>query len=131
MSLDPQPRTAESSQDDVLLTRAEASACLATMGIQLKPASLARLWSTGTNGPPCRHIRSKPHYPLRLLREWAASQITDVRTGAPSAAQRRLCAETGQAGRPALGGDSLKRPDEKRPGSVDIKTRDQNNQFRQ
>jgi hypothetical protein len=88
MSLDPHERTVE-HEDDVLLTRAEASAFLARMGIQLKPSSLARLWSTGTNGPPCRHIRSKPYYPRGLLREWAAGQITEVRTGAPAAAQRR------------------------------------------
>lgn len=75
--------------DDDLLTRAEASAFLAQCGIRLKPATLARMWSTGSNGPPCRHIRSKPFYPRNLLREWARSQMTDVRTGAPAAAQAR------------------------------------------
>ena len=74
---------------DDLLTRAEASAFLSQLGIQLKPGSLARLWSTGSNGPPCRHIRSKPYYPRGLLRDWARSQITDVRTGAPPAARGR------------------------------------------
>ncbi len=75
--------------DDDLLTRAEASAFLAQCGIRLKPATVARRWSTGSNGPPCRHIRSKPYYPRTLLRVWADSQMTEVRTGAPAAAQGR------------------------------------------
>ncbi|MNQ50880.1 hypothetical protein D3C85_648400 [compost metagenome] len=72
-----------------LLTRAEASAFLALLGIRLKPATLARLWSTAADGPPCRHIRSKPFYPRGLLSTWAKTQITEVRTGAPAAARRR------------------------------------------
>ncbi|MBA3050431.1 MULTISPECIES: hypothetical protein [unclassified Brevundimonas] len=75
--------------DEDLLTRAEASAFLAQFGIRLKPSTLARLWSTGGGGPPCRHVRSRPHYPRGLLREWARSQITDVRTAAPPAARGR------------------------------------------
>lgn len=75
------------AEAEVFLTRAEASAFLATLGVRLKPATLARLWSAGSNGPPCRHVRSKPYYPRRLLREWALGQITEVRTGAPAAAK--------------------------------------------
>ena len=75
--------------DDDLLTRAEASAFLALFGIRMKPATLARLRSTGNDGPPCRHVRSKPHYPRGLLRAWAWSQISDIRTGAPPAARGR------------------------------------------
>ncbi len=78
-----------SSGDEDLLTRAEASAFLALMGIRLKPATLARIWSTAADGPPCRHIRSKPYYPRSLLRDWARSQISDLRTGAPPAAKGR------------------------------------------
>lgn len=74
---------------DDLLTRAEASAFLAQCGVRLKPATLARLWSTGSNGPPCRHVRSKPFYPRGLLQAWAEAQITEVRTGAPPAARGR------------------------------------------
>lgn len=72
-----------------LLTRAEASALLAERGIRLKPATLARIWSMQSNGPPCRHVRSKPFYPRNLLELWAAAQISDLRTGAPAAAQAR------------------------------------------
>lgn len=72
-----------------LLTRQEASALLAEFGVRLKPATLARLWSVGGDGPPCRHIRSRPYYPRGLLREWAVSQISEVRRGAPAAAQAR------------------------------------------
>lgn len=75
--------------DEALLTRKEAAAVLNAMGVRLKPATLARLWSTGGNGPPCRHVRTKPHYPLGLLKAWGLSQISEVRTGAPAAAQGR------------------------------------------
>ena len=60
-----------------LLTRAEASAALALFGIQMKPATLARAWSTGRGGPPCQHIRGKPWYPRDRLEAWARSQITE------------------------------------------------------
>jgi hypothetical protein len=83
----PEPETAQDDED--LLTRAEASAFLAAYGVRLKPATLARIWSTGGNGPPCRHIRAKPFYPQGLLRTWALAQLGDVRTGAPPAAQGR------------------------------------------
>lgn len=75
-------------QED-LLTRQEASAYLVQFGIRMKPQTLARLWSTGGDGPPCRHIRSKPFYPRGLLRDWARSQIGEVRAAAPSAARPR------------------------------------------
>lgn len=65
---------------DLLLTRREASAYLLTQGIRLKPSTLARLWCTGGDGPPCVHIRRKPHYPQAVLREWAARQKTGLRT---------------------------------------------------
>lgn len=84
------PRGADSD----LLTRAEASIFLGRFGIRLKPATLARLWSTGSNGPPCRHIRSKPYYPRDLLTAWANDQISEVRTGAPPAARSRPRART-------------------------------------
>lgn len=75
--------------DEDLLTRKEASAFLAKCGISLSPATLAKLWSRGSNGPPCRHVRAKPYYPRGLLRDWARSQITEVRAGAPPAARPR------------------------------------------
>lgn len=90
MMAEPEPSpTLTQQDDDVLLTRAEAAAFLATMGIRMKPATLARLWSTAAGGPPCRHIRSKPFYPRELLRAWGQSQISDLRTGAPAAARGR------------------------------------------
>ncbi|MGV9010594.1 hypothetical protein [Brevundimonas sp.] len=86
------PEHADSSiapEAEDLLTRAEAAAHLARFGIRLKPATLARIWSTGSGGPPCRHIRSKPFYPRHLLEAWAATQISGLRTAAPAAAQAR------------------------------------------
>ena len=75
--------------DDDLLTRKEASAYLAALGLALRPATLARLWSCGAKGPPCRHIRAKPYYPRSLLKAWARDQVGELRAGAPAAAQRR------------------------------------------
>lgn len=76
-------------ETEVRLTRTEASAFLTGLGIRMKPATLARLWSTNGGGPPCRHIRAKPYYPKDLLKAWAEDQISDLRTGAPAAAQGR------------------------------------------
>lgn len=78
--------------DDVLLTRKEASEFLLTQGVQLKPSTLARLWSTGGNGPPCVHHRNRPRYPRGVLRTWAAAQTTPLQrsSGERAAAQRGL-----------------------------------------
>ena len=79
---------AEPGEED-LLTRKEASAFLAQFGIRMKPETLARIWSTGGEGPPCRHIRHKPYYPRGVLRDWARSQIGELKSAAPPAAQAR------------------------------------------
>lgn len=60
------------------LTRAEASAYLETRGIHMKTTTLARAYSTGSGGPPCRHIRNKPYYPRDLLEAWVETQITGL-----------------------------------------------------
>lgn len=80
MTLDSEhPGAAAIERNEDLLTRAEASAYLARFGIRMKPATLARAWSTGSKGPPCRHVRGKPYYPRDVLRAWAESQITGLR----------------------------------------------------
>lgn len=83
--------SSDPSGNEVRLTRAEAAIFLTELGIRIKPATLARLWSTNGGGPPCRHIRAKPYYPREMLKAWADDQISEVRTGAPPAArgQRR------------------------------------------
>ena len=68
--------TASPAPRETLLTRAEASVFLEGKGIRMKPTTLARAYSTGSGGPPCRHIRNKPYYPLDLLETWAEAQIT-------------------------------------------------------
>jgi hypothetical protein len=76
----PEPQTADLGDgDEDLLTRAEASVYLVRFHIRMKPATLARLWSVGGDGPPCRHIRGKPWYPRGGLRTWARSQQTNLR----------------------------------------------------
>lgn len=77
------------TDDDDLLTRKEASAFLAQFGIRMKPQTLARIWSTGGDGPPCLHVRSKPYYPRGVLRDWAKAQVGELRAAAPAAAQAR------------------------------------------
>lgn len=75
--------------DDDLLTRAEASDFLARFGIRLKVTSLAKMWSLGQDGPPCRHVRGKPFYPRGVLRDWAMAQDSGLRTSAPVKKRRR------------------------------------------
>ena len=77
-----QPENLATPADDALLTRAEASEYLKQFGIRMKPATLARLWSTGGDGPPCRHVRGKPLYPRQVLRAWAESQDSGLRRSA-------------------------------------------------
>jgi hypothetical protein len=68
-----------SERDGDLLTRSEASEYLRRFHIGMKPATLARIWSVGGDGPPVQHIRGKPWYPRGELRAWAESQTTNVR----------------------------------------------------
>ncbi|WP_068875109.1 MULTISPECIES: hypothetical protein [unclassified Phenylobacterium] len=76
----PELTVAPAHEDDAdLLTRAQASEYLRRFHIQMKVATLARLWSVGGDGPPCRHIRGKPWYPRGELRAWALSQQTRLR----------------------------------------------------
>ncbi len=89
MSAEPLGETPDIDAGGPLLTRAQASAFLEPYGIHLKPGSLARLWSMGGNGPPCLHVRGKPFYPTEVLKAWAQSQVTGLRSSAPPAARRR------------------------------------------
>lgn len=73
------PPDGPSEREDDLLTRTEASEYLRRFHIQMKPATLARVWSVGADGPPCHHIRGKPWYPRGELRRWAQTQRTGLR----------------------------------------------------
>jgi len=73
------PGEGAGERDDDLLTRKEASAYLARYHVALKPATLARIWSVGGDGPPCQHIRSRPLYPRGELRTWALGQRSPLR----------------------------------------------------
>lgn len=66
--------------NDVLLTRKEASRELAAMGIRRSPATLAKLYSKGTNGPPCVHLGRTPYYLRSELHAWVRRQLTAPRT---------------------------------------------------
>ena len=65
---------------DVLLTRKEASRELATIGIRRSPETLAKIYSTRTDGPPCVHIGRTPYYPRSELHRWVGRQMTAPRS---------------------------------------------------
>lgn len=77
--------------EDLLLTRKEASRELASLGIRRAPSTLARIFSTRSDGPPCRHFGRTPYYPRNKLREWARSQLTALRS---SSSQPRRSGDT-------------------------------------
>lgn len=74
--------------EDVLLTRKEASRELATMGIRRAPSTLAKIFCTRSDGPPCVHLGRTPYYPKNKLHAWARSQLTDLRSS--SSQPRRM-----------------------------------------
>lgn len=76
---------------DELLTREEASEYLATLGVRRRPATLAKLFCTRSDGPPCIHDGRKPLYPKRQLHEWGVWQLTQPRRS--SSERRRVLAE--------------------------------------
>ena len=84
---------------DELLDRRQASRYLAGIGVRRAPATLAKLFSTGADGPPCVHDGRTPLYPKRQLHEWGVSQLTRVRR---SARERREVAD-GASAAPRMG----------------------------
>ena len=64
---------------DGMLTRKEAAGYLADIGVPRTIATLARLYSTTDDGPPCIHRGRIPVYPKRALHEWAMRQLSRVR----------------------------------------------------
>jgi len=66
--------------DEVLLSRKEASRELATLGIHLAPSTLAKLLCGGRDAPPCTHIRKRAYYAKSQLHLWARSQISELRS---------------------------------------------------
>ncbi len=67
---------------DAWLTRRQASAYLAGVGVPRTPATLAKLYSTSEDGPPCIHRGRIPFYSKRVLHLWAMRQLTRLRRGA-------------------------------------------------
>lgn len=79
--------------EDPLLTRKEASTELLRMGIRRSPSTLAKIFCTRSDGPPCTHLGRTPYYPKSLLHDWARSQLTGLRS---SSSQPRRAAEWGE-----------------------------------
>ncbi len=69
----------EHDEDDVLLTRKEASTELLRLGIRRSPATLAKIFCTRSDGPPCRHLGRTPYYAKSDLHAWAKAQLTAKR----------------------------------------------------
>ena len=86
--------------EDVLLTRKEASTELLRMGIRRSPATLAKIFCTRSDGPPCVHLGRTPYYPRHRLHDWARSQLTALRSS--SSEPRR----SGDWKSPTFGGDA-------------------------
>lgn len=66
--------------EDTLLNRKEASSELLRMGIRRSPSTLAKVFCTRSDGPPCVHLGRTPYYPKTMLHDWARSQLTAVRS---------------------------------------------------
>lgn len=78
---------------DELLTREEASAYLATIGVRRRPATLAKLFCMRSDGPPCIHDGRKPFYPKKQLHAWGVRQLTAPRQ---SSSERRISQGDGE-----------------------------------
>lgn len=85
MTSDPTtPSPGAPTEPEDLLSRKEASRLLEDFRIHLKPASLARIWSVGGNGPPAIHIGRRPFYPRAELIAWARRQRSGLRASGRS-----------------------------------------------
>lgn len=71
---------------DELLDREQASAYLASIGVRRRPSTLAKIFCTRSDGPPCIHDGRKPFYPKRQLHVWGIRQLTQMRR---SSSERR------------------------------------------
>lgn len=71
--------------EDTLLNRKEASTELLRMGIRRSPSTLAKVFCTRSDGPPCVHLGRTPYYPKSMLHDWARSQLTAVRSSSSQA----------------------------------------------
>lgn len=80
--------------EEMLLTRKEASTELLRMGIRRSPSTLAKVFCTRSDGPPCTHLGRTPYYPKSLLHEWARSQLSGLRS---SSSQPRQAGHWGEA----------------------------------
>ncbi len=75
--------------DDRNLTRKELSEFLRDeFGLKYRPATLAKWFSTRSDGPPAVHFKGKPLYPAGLARQWARKQFTLPRQSSSQPAQR-------------------------------------------
>lgn len=74
---------------DALLTRREASQYLSTVGVRRSVATLAKIFCTRDDGPPCVHDGRRPLYPRARLHHWAMAQLTQLRRSSKETARRK------------------------------------------
>ena len=74
---------------DALLTRSEASAYLASIGVRRRVSTLAKVHSIKSDGPPCIYEGRKPLYPKRDLHTWGMRQLVEVRRTSRRAQHQR------------------------------------------
>lgn len=65
--------------EDGLLSRCEASIYLESIGVRRKSTTLAKLYCTAADGPPCVHDGRRVLYPKRLLHLWGMGQLSVLR----------------------------------------------------
>lgn len=64
---------------DAMLDRGEASSYLASIGVRRTRATLAKIYCTGADGPPCVHEGRRRLYSKRALHAWGMRQLVAVR----------------------------------------------------
>ncbi len=65
--------------EDALLDRRAASQYLLSIGVRRAPATLAKLFCTGADGPPCQHDGRRVLYPKGSLHLWGVHQLSAIR----------------------------------------------------
>lgn len=73
------PDELPADEPDRLLSRAEASAYLATLGIAIRPQTLAALASRGAHSPKIIKVGRRVLYAKRDVHAWGAAKLVGYR----------------------------------------------------
>jgi hypothetical protein len=78
--------------DDYLMSRSEAEIYSEALGCPVKASTLAKIFSTRSDGPPVVHFDNHPRYPVGGFRAWALGRTTKPRR---SSSEPREAADVG------------------------------------